>query len=167
MSKLDALYKEATLLARALKRRERRLVLAESCTGGQAAGALASVPGISEWFCGSLVTYRDDSKIRWLAVCRRKLARRGAVQAAVAREMVEGALKRTPEAHIAGAITGHLGPNAPKDQDGLIYVAVGWRTSSGVRVQVEESRLRRGTRQKRQLQASLALLRMVRSMLTT
>ena len=52
------------------RRRANALVLAESCTGGLAAAALATIPGISRWFCGSAVTYRDQTKIDWLAVCR-------------------------------------------------------------------------------------------------
>lgn len=176
----ESLLKEAGKLAQELERRGKRLVLAESCTGGQAAGALAAVPGVSKFFCGSFVTYRDDSKARWLAIDRSELARRGAVQARIARAMAEGALKRTPEADIAGSVTGHLGPQAPGKLDGLVFLAVAWRSPSGVRVRVTQSRFlpvlktnakskqtTQGAklRGKRQLRASLALLHMVRTLL--
>jgi hypothetical protein len=41
--------------------------------------------------------------------------------------MAEGVLAETPEANIAAAITGHLGPAAPTELDGVIYVAVAVR----------------------------------------
>lgn len=176
---MEDLYKEARALARALKRHELRVVFAESCTGGMAAGALASVPGVSEHFCGSFVTYRDDSKARWIGVTRAELAQRGAVQPWIAQEMALGALKKTPEADVAAAITGHLGPKAPKDQDGLVFLAVARRGKSGVQVRVYQSAIlprqkpeKRATqgaklREKRQLRASLEFLRMVRSLLET
>lgn len=176
-----ALLKEAKSLALELKRLDQRVVFAESCTGGLAAGALASVPGVSKYFCGSFVTYRDDSKIRWLGVSR-AVAQRGAVQPHVAIAMAKGALKKTPEADFAAAITGHLGPKAPKGQDGLVFFAAAWRSKSRVQVRVyqsailpqqpRQSKLKQATqgaklREKRQVRASHEFLRMVRSLLKT
>lgn len=37
--------------------------------------------------------------------------------------MATGALEATPHADIAAAVTGHLGPGAPPEQDGLVFVA--------------------------------------------
>ena len=101
-----------------------RIVFAESCTGGLLSATLARIPGISNVHCGSAVVYRLDTKTQWLGIENSILENPGAVSEPVARLMAEGVLKRTPEASIAASITGHLGPHAPAQQDGLIYVGI-------------------------------------------
>ena len=115
------------LLARLLTESGRRLVLAESCTAGLVAAFLARIPGISNNLCGSMVTYRNATKWKWLGVPEAVLTRHTAVSEPVGRLMVIGALAKTPEADLAASVTGHLGPNAPPDQDGLVYIGVAKR----------------------------------------
>jgi PncC family amidohydrolase len=100
-------------------------VLAESCTCGLIAAKLGGVPGVSQWLVGSLVSYRLDAKQRWLGVPSKWLEPQGpgAVSQPVAEAMAEGALRCAPEAQVALAITGHLGPGAPLQQDGLVWIA--------------------------------------------
>lgn len=111
-------------LADFLAATKRRVVLAESCTAGLVSAWLAQVPGISGYLCGSAVTYREATKTSWLGVPTAVIAQHTAVSETVARLMARGVLANTPEADIAAAVTGHLGPNAPTEQDGLVYVAV-------------------------------------------
>lgn len=135
---------EANRLASLLKRADRRLVLAESCTGGMVAATLAGIPGISDYLCGSLVVYRNDSKVRWLKVSKKTLKEKGAVSREVAVAMATQALKLTPEANVAGAITGHLGPlSRRKDSalDGLTYMAVALRKGKSFSVFYTRHRL--------------------------
>jgi nicotinamide-nucleotide amidase len=108
---------------------EIRCVLAESCTCGLIAAKLGGVPGVSQWLVGSLVSYRLDAKQRWLGVPSKWLdpSGPGAVSQPVAEAMAEGALRCAPEAQVSLAITGHLGPGAPLQQDGLVWIAVAWR----------------------------------------
>lgn len=110
-----------------LRAQKVRLVLAESCTGGLAAALLARIPGVSEFLCGSAVVYQVETKARWLRVSRRLLRDPGPVSREVAAAMTTGALEATPHADIAAAVTGHLGPGAPPEQDGLVFVAFGAR----------------------------------------
>ncbi len=120
-----------------LRARKIRLVLAESCTGGLAAALLARIPGVSEFLCGSAVVYQVETKARWLRVSRRLLRDPGPVSGEVATAMATGALRATPQADIAASVTGHLGPGAPPDQDGLVFVAFasrGSHTEPGVAV---------------------------------
>jgi len=99
--------------------------------------AMTSVSGISEFFCGSAVTYRNDTKARWLGVSADDLANPaiGAVSSQVAEQMCQGVLDRTPEASLAAAITGHLGPNAPEGLDGVVYIGLVFRSAAPVTVQ--------------------------------
>ena len=50
--------------------REKHLTLgfAESCTGGLAAAAVVAVPGASDVFCGSVVSYANEVKHDLLGV---------------------------------------------------------------------------------------------------
>lgn len=105
-----------------LRRNRDRLVLAESCTGGLLASLFTEIPGVSEVFCGSHVVYRDDSKRRWIGVKSSELTRFSAVSPQVAEAMARGALRRTPEATIAGSVTGYLGPGGKRV--GLVYFSV-------------------------------------------
>lgn len=114
---------DALALAAQLRDDNRRIVFAESCTAGLVAARLAGVPGVSAHLCGSAVTYREQTKIEWLGVEASTLEQHTAVSAAASEQMAEGAIARTTEADLAVAVTGHLGPQAPADIDGLIFIA--------------------------------------------
>src|ERR1039457_6946365 len=51
-----------------LLRSRRRLVTAESCTGGFIAKTLTDIPGSSQWFECGYVTYSNEAKARDLSV---------------------------------------------------------------------------------------------------
>ena len=121
------LEEAARQLAHRLAERRMRLVLAESCTGGLVAATLATIPGISQWLCGSAVTYRDQTKIDWLDVSATHIVHLTAVSEEVAGEMATGVLQETQEADLAVSITGHLGPDAPASFDGVIWLGVARR----------------------------------------
>jgi len=113
-----------------LRARNLRLVLAESCTGGLGAALLARIPGVSEFLCGSAVVYQVETKAEWLRVPRRLLLTSGPVSHEVASAMAIGALKITPKADVSAAVTGHLGPGAPPEQDGVVFLAFARRNRS-------------------------------------
>lgn len=147
-----------------LIKHDKKLVLAESCTGGMAAAALCSLPGISANFCGSSVVYRDETKANWLGISRKILEDETAVSDTVAQAMAAHLLRHTPEADIAAAVTGYLGPDAPEHLDGVVIGATAVRQASP---QSETfPRLARISRSQRQTLASLSLLQMVRSLLS-
>ncbi len=103
------------------------VVFAESCTAGLVAASLASVPGISRFLCGSAVTYRSATKEQWLGISAGLLEQFSAESMIVAESMALNVLERTPEAQWAAAVTGHLGPNAPDERDGIIFMAIARR----------------------------------------
>lgn len=131
-----------------------KLVFAESCTSGLLAATISKVPGISQHFCGSFVTYRESLKIDSLGVDPETLAKFSAVSAQTSAEMLAGALQRCSESTIGLAITGHLGPNAPVELDGLVFIACGTSADS----RVERVKLQSKGRQERQIEAAIAAL---------
>jgi PncC family amidohydrolase len=120
----------ARRLVELLSRSGRKLVLAESCTGGLVAATLTKIPGVSEYLCGSAVTYQFATKSAWLGIPKSVVERDDAVTREVAIRMANAVLERTPQANVAAAVTGHLGPNAPAKLDGVVFVAVAIRSDS-------------------------------------
>lgn len=163
------LDREAAALVADLKKKRVKLVLAESCTGGMVAAALAAIPGVSEWLCGSFVVYRNESKADWLGVSKGLLKKHGAVSPEIALEMSRMALKNTTEAELSVAITGHLGPGAPKRLDGVIYISLAIRVGdrSAESFVMKERLPDKMRRAERQRAASLSVIRVVRSLLNT
>ncbi len=100
------------------------LVLAESCTAGLISATLARVPGMSRRLAGSFVVYQIDSKVAWLEVSHDTIQQHGMVSQEVAASMASQALQMTPYATIAMSITGHLGPDAPAELDGIAWLAI-------------------------------------------
>jgi PncC family amidohydrolase len=118
-------------IARELANREEKLVFAESCTAGMLASTLGQIPGVSKNLCGSAVTYRADLKRRWLGVKRRTIKRHTTESGQVAAEMALGALRHAPKADWSCAVVGHMGPDAPEDKDGQMFVCIARRTKKG------------------------------------
>lgn len=159
----DPSFAAALNLATGLRENGLKIVFAESCTAGLASATLARIPGISDHHCGSAVVYRLDTKHRWIDVPDAMLIDPGPVSREVAEAMARGVLAKTPEACVAAAITGHLGPNAPAGQDGLIWMAVAVRNPTVVVVtrSMTLSTQTRGSwtlRESRQSEATTALL---------
>jgi nicotinamide-nucleotide amidase len=105
-----------------------RLATAESCTGGLVAAALTAIPGSSDVLERGFVVYSNDAKREMLGVPAALIEREGAVSAAVAAAMVEGALARAP-VDLAVAVTGVAGPGGATAEKpvGLVYLAIGRR----------------------------------------
>lgn len=114
-----------------------RVVFAESCTAGMVSAALGGIPGISRFLCGSLVTYRGASKSGWLGIPQSLLLRYSAESPEVSEALAVAALRLTPEADLAVAVTGHLGPLAPEEVDGRIHAAVAGRSGDGAAIPLQ------------------------------
>ncbi|MGK7313180.1 MAG: CinA family protein [Candidatus Longimicrobiales bacterium M2_2A_002] len=124
----------AEAVSEALADRGLRLVLAESCTGGLMAARLTDRPGASRFLDAGLVTYSNAAKIAVLGVDRKTLAAHGAVSEEVAREMLDGARRRTG-ADAAIAITGVAGPDGgtPEKPVGTVWIGAALQGSVRVR----------------------------------
>ena len=117
MSNINNLYSLA-------KKLRSKIVSAESCTAGLLAASLTELPGSSAFFEQGYITYSNHSKIRVLGVENRTLEKYGAVSEEVAKQMAEGALKRS-KSTVAVSITGIAGPGGSDCKpEGLVCFAV-------------------------------------------
>lgn len=122
----------AESLIRLYAKAGRRIVTAESCTGGLVAGLLTEVPGSSAAVERGFVTYSNDAKAECLGVLPDLIGREGAVSEAVARAMAEGAL-RASRADVGVAITGVAGPGGGSEAKPVGLVHFGCATEGGTR----------------------------------
>jgi nicotinamide-nucleotide amidase len=116
---------------------ERRLVTAESCTGGWIAKTLTDIPGSSNWFLGGVVAYSNTLKQALLGVLPSTLASHGAVSEKTAREMAIGALE-TLGGDVAAAVTGIAGPDGgqPGKPVGTVWFGWAWREGEEIETRV-------------------------------
>lgn len=121
------LEREAEKISKLLGKTGEKLVLVESCTGGLVAFILTSIPGISRYFCGSFVVYRDSSKEQWLGLSKSFLKKNSDVSEITSEKLALQALSKTREASVSLAITGHLGPHSPRRLDGRCFVSLAYR----------------------------------------
>ncbi len=163
-----AAKKSAEALAARLERLGvERVVFAESCTAGLIAALLGQVPGISNWLCGSAVTYRESVKTSWLGVSGQTLEQCSAESLATTSEMATGVLKKTDEATFSAAVTGHLGPAAPPDVDGTVFVVIAKRDGDANNiVSADTYRLTAKSRVDRQHEAASRVIELLLSQLT-
>ena len=98
-----ALVTRASVLIAAYRERQRRVVTAESCTGGLVAALLTEVAGSSAVVERGFVTYSNEAKAEILGVDFNLISAHGAVSEPVARAMAEGALAHS-RADVALAI---------------------------------------------------------------
>ena len=116
----------------ALRETEGTVAVAESCTGGLIGSLLTDVPGSSEYFDRSLVTYSYEAKLTALGVARESLDEHGAVSEPVAREMAAG-VRDVAGTDWGVSTTGIAGPEGgpPKKPVGTVYVGLAFRGEWG------------------------------------
>ncbi|MGC1854642.1 MAG: CinA family protein [Candidatus Aquirickettsiella sp.] len=112
---LSQVHYDAKKLGDKLKQHHLQLVTAESCTGGQLAQTITSVPGASTWFERGFVTYSNLSKQQMLGIDESLFKRCGPVSEEIVLAMAKGALDKS-SAHISIAITGIAGPDGGTEQ---------------------------------------------------
>ena len=108
-----------------LKRKNLKLAVVESCTGGLLASSITSVSGASKIFDLGLVTYSNQAKIKILKVNKNIIKKYGAVSHECCSAMVKN-LSRISKANINVSITGIAGPKGGTKQKpvGLVYIGV-------------------------------------------
>lgn len=93
-----------------LKKQNKHIAVAESCTGGLISKIITDTPGASAVFNMAVTTYSNEAKMKLLGVSPETLKAYGAVSEQTACEMAAGVL-RLAEADIALSVTGIAGPS--------------------------------------------------------
>jgi nicotinamide-nucleotide amidase len=116
-----------SVLGELLSKKSLTLSIAESCTGGNIAHTITSVPGSSQYFKGSVVAYSNDVKTTLLHVNPSDLDHDGAVSEPVVKQMAQG-IQNLLRTDCAIATSGIAGPDGgtPEKPVGTVYIAVSY-----------------------------------------
>ena len=134
----------------------KKLTFAESCTGGLIASTLTKYSGASNCFDGSVVTYANEIKHKWLGVSLDTLKHYGAVSEQTVKEMLLGAIEIS-KANYAIAVSGIAGPTGGTKEKPVGTVYIGVANEKELKV---EHHLFRGDRNYIQYQAMMNGIRM-------
>jgi nicotinamide-nucleotide amidase len=141
-----------------LRKHEKTISIAESCTGGLISHRITNVPGSSNYYNYSVIAYSNQSKITILHVSPSTLKKFGAVSRQTAIEMAQG-IKQVSGSDLGLAVTGIVGPEggALEKPVGLVYICL----ASDESIVCEEFRFK-GKREEIKFQASEAALEMIK-----
>lgn len=108
-----------------LKKRNYKIAVAESCTGGLLSNTITSVSGSSKVFSMGLITYSNQAKSSILKVPKQIIKKYGAVSIQCCLSMVNN-LSKISKCQINISITGIAGPGGGTRQKptGLVYVGL-------------------------------------------
>lgn len=97
----------------------------ESCTAGKLASTIISVPGSSQYFKGSLLTYQTKMKTEILGIAKEFIEENDVVSEAVVKRMAEEGKKRLGVDYCIST-TGVMGPGAGDSQQsvGTIWIGI-------------------------------------------
>lgn len=103
---------------------KKTLSIAESCSGGYLSYLFTYLPGSSNFFKGSVVTYTNEIKKEILGIDENILKNYGAVSKEVSVDMANNVLKKFSTDY-GISITGNLGPVPSENKSiGLIFLTI-------------------------------------------
>ena len=120
-----------TIVGSLLRREKVTIAVAESCTGGLISHLLTNVPGSSDYFLFSGVTYSNKAKIKVLGVSEATLKKYGAVHEETAKEMADG-VRRIAGATYGISTSGIAGPGGGTNEKPVGTVCIGIATADSV-----------------------------------
>lgn len=108
-----------------LKQNHKTVATAESCTGGNIAHLLTSIPGSSAYFKGSIVAYENDVKSHVLGVAETDIQQSGVVSETVVKQMASG-VQKLLQTDYALATSGIAGPDGGSEEKpvGTTWIAL-------------------------------------------
>ena len=143
--------------------REKKLTLGtvESATGGLIAHMITNIPGSSDVFRGSIISYSNEIKMKIVGVKEATLQEYGAVSGQVARAMAKRG-RKVLGVDICVADTGIAGPGGatPVKPVGLFYLGLSHKDGT-----FTQKHIFKGTREENKQQASQTALMRVREYL--
>lgn len=108
-----------------LTQKKMTLATAESFTGGKIAEQITSVPGASNYFKGSVVSYATETKIKLLGIPEEMIQKHSVVSEEVAMAMAKN-VREMLQTDFAVSTTGNAGPTkGDSDADvGTVYIGI-------------------------------------------
>lgn len=122
------------VLGRILKEKKQSIATAESCTGGKIAQLVASVPGASTYFKGSVVAYATEVKTKVLGISDAFIAEHSVVSKEMASAMALS-VQKMMQTDYAIATTGNAGPTKGDADAEVGIVCIALATPNGVIVE--------------------------------
>lgn len=121
-------YPIEKILGERLFEKSLTLGAAESCTGGNIAHLITSIPGSSQYFKGAIVSYSNEIKCNVLNVSTSNLEKDGAVSESVVLDMVKG-VQQLLNVDCAIAVSGIAGPDGGSAEKpvGTVWVATAYK----------------------------------------
>ena len=115
----------SNLIIKKLKKKNLKISVAESCSGGLISSNLTSVSGSSQVFTLGLITYSNESKIKILKVPKKVISIYGAVSSECCEAMVKNVSKMS-KSNISISTTGIAGPKggSRKKPIGTVYIGI-------------------------------------------
>ena len=123
-----------TVIGKLLSKQNKTISTAESCTGGRIASLLSAVPGSSNYFKGSIVSYATEVKVNVLGVSQSLIDQFSVVSAEVASAMALS-VKDLLKTDYALATTGNAGPSKGDSDAEIGAVFIALATPNGVIVE--------------------------------
>ncbi|CAK7043762.1 competence/damage-inducible protein A [uncultured Tissierella sp.] len=120
-----------TIVFNLLKEINYKIGFCESCTGGLISSRFSRIPGVSQVFDRSIVTYSNNAKMEELGVNSNTLEKYGAVSEETAIEMANGLLNRD-NLDLSLSVTGIAGPDGGTEEKpiGLVYLCISTKDQS-------------------------------------
>jgi PncC family amidohydrolase len=118
--------KKLILLLNKIKKKNLKLAIAESCTGGLISNKIIKINGASAFFNTGIICYSNESKINILKIKKYTIKKFGAVSKETCKEMTKNILK-IGNANVSIATTGIAGPGGGSKNKpvGLVYIGIG------------------------------------------
>lgn len=113
------------VVGRLLKEKKQTLSTAESCTGGYISHLITKVPGSSEYYIGSVISYAYEIKESELGVSKEVLETYGAVSQPVVEQMAKAIREKYKTGYSISA-SGIAGPGGgtPDKPVGTVWIAI-------------------------------------------
>ncbi len=108
-----------------LRKKNKTIAIAESCTGGYIGHLITSIAGSSDYFKGGIIAYSNEVKVKELSVDEKILKSQGAVSKEVVEQMAIGVRKKF-NTDFGISTTGIAGPIGGSDKKpvGTVWISV-------------------------------------------
>ncbi len=113
------------IIGKLLKEQGKTISTAESCTGGYISHLITKIPGSSEYYMGSVISYSYDIKENELGVSKEILEKQGAVSQEVVEQMAK-AIRKKYKTDYSISASGIAGPGGGTEEKpvGTVWIAV-------------------------------------------